>query len=148
MPPEPPIEPDPSRVLSGPHRCVVLFDSQFPRKTVTILPITSLNNEHGERKSTLLTDLILNATDYEQCSDTYKGTITKDSIIRTEQIRTVSRHLLERKTGELLPKDMLKLDILLIAALQLEDTVSKLIEGAVERRLSSIQRTRKVERDR
>ncbi|MGG4456863.1 type II toxin-antitoxin system PemK/MazF family toxin [Brevibacillus porteri] len=134
LPAEPQVEPDPSRVMNGPHRCVVLFDSAFPRKTVTILPISSLYKENGEQKKTIATDLTLKASDYEQAGSTYKNTITKDSFIRTEQIRSVSRHLLENKVGELRPDDMMKLDIYLIASLQLQNTVNMLIEAEIERR--------------
>ena len=64
-------------------------------------------------------------------------TIIKDSLIRTEQIRAISRHLLERKVGELLPEDMISLDLLLISTLQLQKTISQLIEYEVEKRLLS-----------
>ncbi|UFJ41359.1 type II toxin-antitoxin system PemK/MazF family toxin [Brevibacillus humidisoli] len=137
LPAEPPVEPDPSRILRGSHRCVVLFDSDFPRKTVTILPITSLYNQEGEKKETTRTDLILSAKDYAAADNTYRGTIVKDSFIKTEQIRSISRHLLERKVGELLPEDMISLDLLLISSLQLQKTISQLIEYEVEKRLLS-----------
>lgn len=115
--------------MKGPNRSVVLFDTAFPRKTVTILPISSLI-----QKKTNVTDLTLKASDNEQAGSTYKNTITKDSFIRTEQIRSVSRHLLENKVGELRPDDMMKLDIYLIASLQLQNTVNMLIEAEIERR--------------
>jgi mRNA-degrading endonuclease toxin of MazEF toxin-antitoxin module len=142
LPAEPEVEPDPSRVMEGRHRCVVLFDSEFPRKTVTIVPITSLYKKNGERKETIVTDLILQASNYTNAEGTYKNTIVKDSFIRTEQIRSVSRHLLEEKIGKLLPSDMMKLDVYLIASLQLQNTVSKLIEAEVERRVLQAQRQR------
>lgn len=139
LPGEPEVPPDPSRVMEGKHRCVVLFDSAFPRKTVTILPITSLHDAEGNRKHTVVTDLILKSSDYAEADHTYKNTITRDSFIRTEQIRAVSRHLLENKVGQLLPDDLLKLDVYLIASLQLHNTVNKLIELEVERRMSAQQ---------
>ncbi|MGK5511924.1 type II toxin-antitoxin system PemK/MazF family toxin [Brevibacillus formosus] len=149
LPSEPQVEPDPSRIMAGAHRCVVLFDSAFPRKTVTIVPITSLNKENGESKRVYSTDLILKASDYQQANDTYKKTIVKDSLIRTEQIRSVSRHLLENKTGEILPQDMLRLDLRLIGSLQLQDTVNRLIEAEVERRmLPGMQQNRQPNRER
>ncbi|MBW5471596.1 hypothetical protein GPJ61_27805 [Brevibacillus formosus] len=134
LPTEPKVDPDPSHVMAGDHRCVVLFDSTFPRKTVTILPITSLFNQKGEQKKTIASDVILKASDYEQAGTTYKNTIVKDSLIRTEQIRSVSRHLLERKIGELHPDDMIRLDINLITSLKLQNTVNMLIEAEIERR--------------
>lgn len=143
LPEEPVVEPDPARVMKGPHRCVVLFSSLFPRKTVTVVPITSLYKENGEQKETIATDVILHAADYEQADSTYKGTISQDSFIRTEQIRTVSRHLLERKVGKLLPEDELKMDLRLIASLQLQDTVNMLIQVEIERRGISTQQPQK-----
>lgn len=137
LPNEPTVPPDPSRVMYGKHRCVVLFDSKFPRKTVTILPITSLYNRDGERKKTYTSDLILDSSEYKQSGPTYKNTIIKDSFIRTEQIRAISRHLLEDKVGELLPKDMTRLDITLISSLNLQKTINQLIEIEVERRMSA-----------
>lgn len=139
LPEEPKVDPDPSRVMKGDHRCVVLFDSTFPRKTVTILPITSLYDASGKQKDVISTDLVLKLSDYQNADSTYNKAITKDSLIRTEQIRTISRHLLERKTGNLLPKDMLKLDMLLIDSLQLQSTVSKIVQHEVERRLAGMQ---------
>ncbi|GCL71810.1 hypothetical protein PN4B1_17150 [Paenibacillus naphthalenovorans] len=138
LPPEPALDPDSSYVLEGDHRVIVLFDSEYPRKTVTILPISSLYDEHGMKKETIATDFELSYADYEAAGWPYKGTIKRDSYVKMEQIRSISRHYLERRVGEILPEDMLLIDLRLIASLQLQDTVSKLVEAEVQKRLSKL----------
>jgi len=54
-----------------------------------------------------------------------------DSFVKMDQIRSVTRHYLERKVGEILPEDMIRLDLRLIASLNLQGTVNKLIEAAL-----------------
>ncbi|WP_157338544.1 type II toxin-antitoxin system PemK/MazF family toxin [Paenibacillus lutrae] len=132
LPPEPQIGNETSKVMHGDHRVVVLYDSTYPRKTVTVVPITSLNNKLGQPKQTLPNDLKLFKTDYNNAGTPFKGTIMNDSLIKPEQIRTISRDYLERHVGEMLPEDMTQLDLRLISVLSLENTIQKLIERRVE----------------
>jgi mRNA-degrading endonuclease toxin of MazEF toxin-antitoxin module len=136
LPSEPSLEPDDSYVLEGDHRVIVLYDSDYPRNTVTILPISSLYDDEGIKKETIATDYELIKEEYESAERPYNGTIKKDSFIKMEQIRSISRHYLERKVGKVIPEDMLLIDLRLIAALQLQDTVSKLVESEVLHRLN------------
>lgn len=129
------------RLLEGLHRAVVLFDSTFPRKTVVVLPISSLYSDKGNEKETISTDVILKSRDYEGHTgeDTiYNNTIKKDSFIMTNQIRSISRNYLESQKGKLIPKDMVKLDIQLIEVLSLQDTIEQLVEDEVQKRLSDM----------
>lgn len=52
FPKEPKLGSEPSRLLQGLHRGVVLFDSAFPQKTVVVLPICSVEDEHGNKPIT------------------------------------------------------------------------------------------------
>ena len=141
LPEEPQLDPNDSYVLRGEHRVVVLFDSEYPRNTVTILPISSLHDSSGNRKETIATDYILSFEDYEGAEPPYHGTIKRDSFIKMDQIRSISRHYLERCVGELLPDDLILIDLRLIASLQLQDTVNTLIESEIQKDLP--QRTNK-----
>lgn len=132
FPVEPELGGEPSRLLEGPHRVVVLYDSTYPRKTVVVVPITSLYDDAGNRKPLILSDVVLYKQDYDNAAEPYNGTIKKDSFIKTNQVRSISRNYLEGKKGELLPKDMLKLDMALISTLGLQDTVRTLIEKALQ----------------
>lgn len=144
----------PSYVMEGPHRVVVLTDSIFPkingpisdtlslpqpkfkRFTVPVLPITSLHDDEGQEKKKIPTDLVLYYQDYAAAGPPYNTTITKDSLIRTEQIISISRNRLERKVGALLPEDLKTLDLLLLLTLKLEDTVQQMIDRAVNKALA------------
>ncbi|WP_430510745.1 type II toxin-antitoxin system PemK/MazF family toxin [Gottfriedia solisilvae] len=128
---------EPSRVIQGPHRAVVLYDSIFPRKTVVVIPISSLYDNTGQQRQTIHTDVLLNGDEYVNAEQPYKFTVVADSFIKTEQIKSVSRNLLESKKGKLLEKDMLKLDIQLLNTLGLNNTVALLIEEEVQRRLQA-----------
>ncbi|WP_424765707.1 type II toxin-antitoxin system PemK/MazF family toxin [Paenibacillus sp. sgz302251] len=129
----------PSRLLRGPHRVVVLFCSTFPRNTVAVVPISSLYEADGVTlKDAISSDVILKSKEYDESVSPYNGTIAKDSFIMTNQIRSVTRSRLERQVGEILPKDMIKLDIQLIETLSLSDTVQQMIETEVEKRLAEM----------
>jgi mRNA-degrading endonuclease toxin of MazEF toxin-antitoxin module len=128
----------PSRLLGGPHRAVVLFDSTFPRNTVVVLPISSLFDTNGIQRRLIGTDVLLKSNEYTQAGQTYANTIHHDSFIITNQIRSITRSRLQNQTGEILPKDMLKLDIQLIPTLGLQSTVQQMIEAAVDNKLQEI----------
>lgn len=129
----------PSRLLLGAHRVVVLFSSTFPRNTVAVVPISSLFEADGvTKKETFTSDVELDAEEYKTAPSPYKGLIAHDSFIMTNQIRSVTRSRLERKVGQILPKDMLKLDIQLIDTLSLSDTVQSFIEAEVDRRFAEM----------
>jgi len=117
-----------SCVISGTHRAIVLFDSEFPRNTVVVLPITSLFNKKGIRKKTIMTDVILKKKEYI-------GQLSKDSFVMTNQVQSVTRNRLEDKKGELTPIDMFKVDLQLIETLSLKETIQNLVEEQVEKRL-------------
>jgi mRNA-degrading endonuclease toxin of MazEF toxin-antitoxin module len=136
--PESHVDGKPSRLLGGPHRAVVLFDSTFPRNTVVVLPISSLVDANGKRRMTIGTDVLLNSNEYTQAGQAYANTIRHDSFIMTNQIRSISRSRLMNQTGEILPKDMIKLDIQLIPTLGLQGTVQQMIEAAIEEKLQEI----------
>lgn len=130
-----------SRLIEGTHRAVVLFDSTFPRKTVVVVPITSLYDENGKEKDTITSDVIMKKEDYINHSgqdSIYNNTIKDDSFIMTNQIRSVSRNYLESQKGKLIPKDQIKLDIQLIEVLSLQDTIEQLIEDEVQKRVDEI----------
>lgn len=137
LPKEPALEPDDSYVLNGEHRVIVLFDSEYPRNTVTILPISSLYDNMGNKKETIVTDCLLSLEEYEDCDQPYKGTIKKDSFVKMEQIRSISRQYLERNVGKITPEDMILIDLRLITSLQLQDTISMLIESKIQERMTS-----------
>lgn len=125
----------PSRILNGTHRVVVLFSSTFPRNTVAVVPVSSLYEIDGTKKETISSDVELVAETYKSESDQYNKTIKKDSFIMTNQIRSVTRSRLRDQLGEVLPKDMIKLDLQLIHTLSLGDTIQQIIETEVEKRL-------------
>lgn len=131
----------PSRLLEGLHRAVVLFDSTFPRKTVVVVPISSLLDDNGNEKDIISSDVILKKDDYINHSgedSIYNNTIKEDSFIMTNQIRSISRNYLETQKGKLIPKDVLKLDIQLIQVLSLHETIEQLIEDEVQKRVDKI----------
>lgn len=136
IPSEPQLTPDDSYVMHGRHRVVVLYDSEFPRNSVSAIPICSLYDDQGDKRETIVTDLILDCKDYDIADAPYNGTIRKDSFIKTEQLRPFTRHWLEQKAGKILPEDMVRLDLRLITALQLQDTVGKLVEAEVLKRIT------------
>jgi len=129
---ETPMTGRPSRLIRGPHRAVVLFESTHPRNTVVVVPISSLYDESGERKETISSDVELKSAEYPDAF------ITEDSFIMTNQITSVTRSRLERKVGEIKPKDMIKLDIQLISTLRLNETIQGMIEMEVSRGLENI----------
>ncbi|MCD5032908.1 type II toxin-antitoxin system PemK/MazF family toxin [Enterococcus faecalis] len=109
--------------MSGSHRGVVLYDCVFPRNTVIVAPITSLYNGSGVRKKTISTDVILpESEDY----------LTKESIIKMEQLTCVDRKALGKKMGTLSPEFVLESSVAIVEVLQLESY----IEAIVEHRLS------------
>jgi mRNA-degrading endonuclease toxin of MazEF toxin-antitoxin module len=132
-----PIEPqkgtEKSCLLNGPHRVVVLYDSSFPRKTVVVVPISSIINGKGNKKPLISTDVELKVSEYQNVSSTYNGTIQQDSFLMTNQVRPISRNYLNQLKGKILPKDMIKLDIQLINTLGLSDTVSRLVQAEINK---------------
>lgn len=58
-------------------------------------------------------------------------TIVKDSMVKLEQLQTISRNYIGQKLGEINEKDKAKLDIALIASLGLQERVEELIRGAI-----------------
>lgn len=126
------------RLIQGSHRVVVLFDSVFPRKTVAVVPISSLEDQAGNSKDTISSDVILYKDEYINAEQPYANTVVRNSFIMTNQIRSVSRNKLERDVGKIIPKDMLKLDIQLISTLSLTNTVQQMIEEAVDERLAEL----------
>ncbi|MEB2269185.1 type II toxin-antitoxin system PemK/MazF family toxin [Bacillus safensis] len=54
------------------------------------------------------------------------------------QIRSVSRNYLERHVGEILEKDMIKVDLKLINVQSLQETIEEIVEQRVEERLLEI----------
>ncbi|WP_255233952.1 type II toxin-antitoxin system PemK/MazF family toxin [Bacillus altitudinis] len=141
FPREPKLGKESSRMMEGPHRAVVLFDSTFPRKTVVVLPITSLYSDKNTTRDTISSDVILKRLEYTNLNgndEIYNGTITRDSFILVNQIRSVSRNYLERHVGKILDKDMIKVDLQLINVLSLQETIEEIIEQRVEERLLEI----------
>lgn len=121
----------PSFVMHGEHRVVVLTDSEMEHKTVTVVPMTSLYDFDGNKKQLVETDVELLAEEYTTHGPPFEGTIKRDSFIRTDQVRTVSRHALERRVGTVHPRDMYELDVKLIMALNVYESVNQIIEEAV-----------------
>ncbi len=80
LPSEPELEPDDSYVLEGEHRVIVLYDSDYPRNTVTILPISSLYDKEGNKKETISTDYELIKEEYDLAERPYNGTIGTNTI--------------------------------------------------------------------
>jgi mRNA-degrading endonuclease toxin of MazEF toxin-antitoxin module len=130
-----------SRTIEGPHRAVVLFDSDFPRKTVVVVPISSLHKKDGTPKETISTDVILDPSEYTGHTgddSIHNDTVKADCVIKTDQITTISRNYLERKKGQLLPKDILKVDIQLISVLSLQDIIEQMVAEEVASRLADL----------
>jgi mRNA-degrading endonuclease toxin of MazEF toxin-antitoxin module len=132
FPPEPEKGSESSKLLQGPHRGVVLFDSTFPRKTVIVVPISSYVNSRGEKKPMIHTDVILLIEKYQQARKPYQGIIKVDSFMMTNQIRSISRNYLERYVGVILPEDMLKLQFQLIRTLDLTDAIEFLVQEKLQ----------------
>lgn len=129
-----------SRTIEGLHRAVVLFDSDFPRKTVVVVPISSLYSHEGE-KDTISSDVILRAENYQNHQGSnaiHNNTILVDSFAMTNQLTSVSRNYLESQKGKLVELDMVKLDLQLINVLSLQDTIERLVEEEVESRLEAM----------
>lgn len=124
--------PDNSFLLKGKHRAVVLFDSTFPRKTVIVVPISSLYDNAGNKKFMISTDVEMLELEYTAAGAPHSGLISNDSFIMTNQIHSVSRTRLEDLKGDILPKDMTKLDLQLIQTIGLQNTITALIDIEVE----------------
>lgn len=109
-------------IIKKERPAVVLQDSDFPRKTVIVAPITGLEKEDGTKKELIHTDVVINASDYP-------NTLTKDSFIKLEQIQALSRQRLKKKLGKLNEEDMVRLNLFLIPLLGLGEIVETLIQG-------------------
>lgn len=138
LPREPRAAGDPSRMLFGIHRSVVLFDSTFPRNTVVVIPITSLIDDRGNRKPTIPSDLILKKSDYNTYADVYKNIIDHDSFLMVNQIRSVTRDHLQDYLGDVYPDDMTQLDFRLIMTLELNETINLIVQRAVQEKLEQL----------
>lgn len=138
FPEEPQKGSEESKLIKGKHRAVVMMDSAFPRRTVIVIPITSLYTPDGKKKELIHTDVVLKARKYASAGPEYSRVIKRDSFVMTNQIRSVSRNYLEDKLGEILPDDMLKIELQLIRVLELENT----IEALVMKKLAEILRDR------
>lgn len=111
--------------LKGPHPAIVIQDSTFPRKNVIVVPITGLLDTYGDKKKVIDSDIELPKS---------LPFLTKDSLIKTEQITRLSRKDLGERLGKL-PDDLLiALDVQLISVLKLTDTVNIWVEKEIERR--------------
>lgn len=113
-------------VMQGIHRGVVLYDCDFPRRTVVAAPITSLYKGDGSRKNTISTDVILPQTE---------SYLEKDSILKMEQLICVNRSALGEKKGEMTRELLAEAELAVIEVLQLEDV----IEAIVQNKLNSLQ---------
>lgn len=116
---------DPTFVIKGQRPAVVIQDPETPGRTVTVAPITDLHKANGTKKRTTYTNVVLFKSNYPN------DTIVKDSMIKLEQLQTISRSQLGKKLGEVNEKDKLRLDISLIASLGLQERVEELIQGAI-----------------
>jgi uncharacterized protein YifN (PemK superfamily) len=132
LPEEPQINDEPSYVMNGSHRVVVLFNSDYPQRQVTVIPITSLYKPDGTKKFFLEDNyVLLDKDEYAQEKGPYKALIDKPSFIKTDQITTITRNQLERYMGEILPRDLMELDLKLVVTLGLKDTVNRILQEKV-----------------
>ncbi|WHF25371.1 type II toxin-antitoxin system PemK/MazF family toxin [Bacillus altitudinis] len=148
FPKEPKFGKEDSRMLEGVHRAIVLFDSTFPRKTVVVLPITSLYLDKTTTKNTISSDVVLKRLEYTGLTgkeQIHNNTITRDSFVMTNQIRSISRNHLQQFKGKILDKDMIKIDLQLINVLSLQETIEEIIEQRVEERLLEIVEQQEIE---
>lgn len=122
---------DETDVLYGGHRVLVLFDSDFPNNTVTVLPITSRRDKDGKLKHLPEHYVELIKEEYIQAGFPYKNAIQHDSMIKTDQITTVDRSDLESKKGAILPRDEIEMDVKMITTLGLKNTLNTLLERKV-----------------
>lgn len=118
-------------VIFGGHRAVVLFDSDFPSETVTVIPISSSEDENGNKKTVQAHFVELNKKEYQEAGFPYSNAIVKDSMIKTDQVTTVDRGILESLKGDILPRDMIELDVKLIDTLGLKDTLNTIMRKKV-----------------
>lgn len=111
----------PQYTIIGPHYAVVLFDGGPERKIITLAPISSLNDNNGDKKSLRNWDMELN--DYE------KYGLSNESYIIMDQIHTVDRDgiVLQKTKIPLDTKtDIPKLNICLVIVMELFEAVNKL----------------------
>lgn len=111
--------------IKGLHPAVVIQDSNFPRKTVLVVPITGALDTMGIKKKVIETDIELDM------SETF---LTKDSLIKCEQIAVLSRSDLGERLGKLSDELVFVLDIQLMTVLDLQGTIDKLVETEIEKR--------------
>lgn len=128
FPPEPQKGSEFSKLLKGVHRAVVLMDSVFPRKTVIVVPISSLRGRDGKLRHLIHTDVILEQTKYNALDSSYSGIINHDSFIMTNQIRSISRNYLEEHMGQITDDDMLKLQIQIARIFEMDHLINAMVE--------------------
>lgn len=116
---------DPTFIIKGQRPAVIIQEPETPGRTVTVAPITDLHRADGTKKRTTYTNVPLYKQDYTT------DTIVKDSMVKLEQLQTISRNYIGQKLGEINEKDKAKLDIALIASLGLQERVEELIRGAI-----------------
>lgn len=111
--------------IKGNHPAVVIQDSSFPRKTVLVVPITGLRDKFGNEKTLIPTDIKLSETE---------PFLTKDSIMKCEQISVLSRNDLGKRLGMLPNEFIFILDIQLMSILELQNTVDQIVESEINKR--------------
>lgn len=110
---------------------VVLFDSLFPNKTVTVVPITSAINPDGSKRRNEAHYVPLKVEEYISAGEPYNKTIQHDSRIISDQVTTIDRSDLESKKGHILPEDLVFLDLQMIVTLGLQDTINTVLQRKV-----------------
>ncbi|EMF0525545.1 type II toxin-antitoxin system PemK/MazF family toxin [Enterococcus hirae] len=111
--------------IKGNHPAVVIQDSNFPRKTVLVVPITGLLDKFGNEKDLIPTDIRLSQTE---------SFLTKDSVMKCEQISVLSRNDLGKRLGKLSNELIFLLDIQLMSVLELQNTVDQIVESEIIKR--------------
>ena len=125
---------DPKNIntVKGPHRSVVLHTSNHPNNTVSICPISSCRDKHGNLKTLQPYHVELKAADYPA--------LDNDSFIKTDQVITVDRANISqaRKPFSLNPTDSYLLDLKIITLYEMAQTVKGMIKAQVKKDIETI----------
>lgn len=108
-------------VIDGPHKSVVLHSDTVENSTITICPISSVIDSHGNQKKLKPWHLLLKKEDYP-CLD-------HDSYVKLDQIITVDRQKVSeiKVPTSLIPIDMISLDLKIISFYEMAKTMQKVL---------------------
>lgn len=119
--------PESGHVINGRHRAVVLHTYLVPNQTITLVPISSAVNDDGSPKQLESYHVPLDYRKYEF--------LRRPSYIKTDQILTFDRRdLIDADgVGYIDEEDSALLDLNIMAYLEMENTVSAVIEAELRK---------------